>query len=230
MAGVYAHRGASIEFPENTLAAFRRAVELGVEGMELDVHLSADGHLIVMHDETVDRTTNGSGALAEMTLEQIKKLDAGNGETVPTLGEVLDLVGDSLHVDIEVKANAAGAAVLEELAGRNTRWLISSFKWDVLQYVRSRDADADLWPLTVGASDDAIAMAKEIGAPALAISSKGMDEDIAQYLKEQELDFWVWTVNDPDEAIRLADWGAIGICTDDPARIQKAFAERKSNG
>lgn len=229
MAGVYAHRGASVEYPENTLAAFRRAVDLGVDGIELDVHLSADGHLVVMHDETVDRTTNGSGAIEEMTLAEIKALDAGNGESVPTLGEVLDLVGRALHVDIEVKANAAGEAVLKELEGRNSRWLISSFKWDVLQYVRSRDAEADLWPLTVGASDDAIAMAKEIGAPALAISRKGLDEDVARYLHEQGLDFWVWTVNDPDEARKFAEWGAIGICTDNPALIQKAFAARKSD-
>lgn len=226
MAGVYAHRGASKDFPENTLAAFQRALELGVEGIELDVHLSADGHLIVMHDETVDRTTDGTGALAEMTLDQIKTLDAGKGETVPTLGEVLDLVGDRLHVDIEVKANTAGEAVLKELEGRNTRWLISSFKWDVLQYVRSQNAEAELWPLTVGASDDAISIAKEIGAPALAISRQGVDEEIARYLNEQGLDFWVWTVNDPQEAKQFVEWGAIGICTDDPATIQRALAAR----
>lgn len=226
MAGIYAHRGASIEFPENTLAAFRRALELNVEGIELDVHLSADGHAVVIHDETVDRTTDGSGAVAEMTLEQLKALDAGGGEPVPTLGEVLDLVGDALHVDIEIKAKEAGDAVLNELEGRNTRWLISSFKWDVLQYVRSRDAEAELWPLTVGASDEAIAVAKEIGAPALAIYHMGIDEDIVRHLREQGLGFWVWTVNDPSEAIRFADMGAIGICTDDPAAVQKAFAAR----
>lgn len=226
MAGIYAHRGASIEFPENTLAAFRRALELNVEGIELDVHLSADGHAVVIHDETVDRTTDGSGAVAEMTLEQLKALDAGGGEPVPTLGEVLDLVGDALHVDIEIKAKEAGDAVLNELEGRNTRWLISSFKWDVLQYVRSRDAEAELWPLTVGASAEAIAVAKEIGAPALAIYHMGIDEDIVRHLREQGLGFWVWTVNDPSEAIRFADMGAIGICTDDPAAVQKAFAAR----
>lgn len=208
------------------MAAFRRAVELGVEGIELDVHLSADGHIIVMHDETVDRTTNGSGALAEMTLAELRELDAGNGEGIPTLGEVLDLVGDGLRVDIEIKANAAGEAVLRELEGRDSRWLISSFQWDVLHFVRSQDPGAELWPLTVGASDDAIAVAKEIGAPALAISRKGVDEDIARYLKEQGLDFWVWTVNDPEEALRLAGWGAVGICTDDPAAVQKVLAER----
>lgn len=223
MTGVYAHRGASIEFPENTLAAFRRAVELGVEGMELDVHLSADGHPVVIHDETVDRTTNGSGAVANLTLAELQELDAGQGERIPTLGEVLDVVGDALRVDIEVKANAAGAAVLKELDGRDTRWLISSFKWDVLRYVRTQSADAELWVLTVGASDDAIATAKEIGAPVLAILHQGIDEDIVQFLKEQGLGFWVWTVNDPDLARKYAGWGAVGICTDDPAGIQKAL-------
>lgn len=223
MAGVYAHRGASAEFPENTLSAFRRAVELGVEGMELDVHLSADGVPVVIHDETVDRTTNGSGAVADMTVEELQKLDAGNGEKIPTLGEVLDLVGDSLHVDIEIKANEAGAAVLQEVRGRNTRWLISSFDWNVLLYVRSQDPDAELWPLTIGATDEAVALAKEIGAPALAILHKALDEDIVAYLKEEGLGFWPWTVNDPERARLYAEWGAIGICTDDPATVQKAL-------
>ena len=221
MVKVYAHRGASVEFPENTLAAFGRALELGVEGIELDVHLSADGVPMVIHDATVDRTTNGSGAVMEMTHAELQALDAGNGEHIPTLGEVLDLVGNRLHVDIEVKANAAGEAVLREVNGRDLRWLISSFDWDVLRYVRSQRSDVELWPLTHGASDDAIAVAKEIGAPALAISHKGMDADIAAFLTEQGLGFWPWTVNDPALARTLVEWGAIGICTDDPAVIQE---------
>jgi glycerophosphoryl diester phosphodiesterase len=223
VANVYAHRGASIEFPENTLAAFRRALELGVEGIELDVRLSADGVPMVIHDTTVGRTTNGTGTVAEMTLAELQALDAGTGERIPTLAEVLDLVGNRVHVDIEIKADTAGEAVLNELRGRDVRWLVSSFKWDVLRYVRSRDADAELWPLTNGASDDAIAVAHEIDARALAISHRGMDADIAAYLKEQGLDFWVWTVNDPTLAATLVEWGAIGICTDDPATIQARF-------
>ena len=220
---IYAHRGASAQYPENTLAAFRRALEIGVEGIELDVHLSADGVPMVIHDSTVDRTTNGSGAVAEMTCAALQELDAGSGERIPTLAEVLDRVGDRVHIDIEVKANRAGEAVLREVEQRRLRWLISSFDWDVLRFVRSRRADAELWPLTVGASDDAIAVAKELGAPALAISHRGLDADIAAYLRDQGLDFWVWTVNDPDLAGTLIDWGAIGICTDDPAAIKRRF-------
>jgi len=223
VANIYAHRGASVEYPENTLAAFRRALELGVEGIELDVHLSADGVPMVIHDATVDRTTNGTGMVVEMTRAELQALDAGNGERIPTLGEVLDLVGHRLHIDIEVKAEDAGEAVLREVSGRDLRWLISSFQFDVLRYVRAQRPDAELWPLTNGASDDAISVAKEIGARALAISHRGMDADIAAYLTRQGLGFWVWTVNDPALAQTLVEWGAIGICTDDPATIQGQF-------
>lgn len=220
MGKIYGHRGASAEYPENTLPAFRRALELGVEGIELDVHLSADGVPVVIHDETVDRTTNGQGAVADLTVEQLRQLDAGQGEYVPTLAEVLDLVGDKLHVDIEVKANAAGEAVLKEVEGRSTRWLISSFDWDVLRYVRSVDKDADLWVLAVGATDEALATVEEVGAGALAIWQRALDEDIARYLAEKGVKFWPWTVNDVDQARRFLEWGAIGICTDDPAALQ----------
>lgn len=228
MASVYAHRGASAEFPENTLAAFRRAMELGVDGMELDVHLSADGVPVVIHDETVDRTTDGAGAVVEMTVAELQGLNAGHGEKIPTLRQVFDLVGDSLHVDIEVKANEAGEAVLQELQSRNIRWLISSFNWDVLRYVRSKNADAELWPLTTRATDEAIKVAQDLKAPALAILHKELDTDIVARIKDQGLDFWVWTVNDPERARMYADWGAIGICTDDPAAIQSALHERNS--
>jgi glycerophosphoryl diester phosphodiesterase len=223
MGVVYGHRGAPAEYPENTLAGFRRALELGVEGIELDVHLSKDGVPVVIHDETVDRTTNGTGAVADLTVEELRKLDAGDGEYVPTLAEVLDLVGDTLRVDIEVKANAAGEAVLQEVKGRDTRWLISSFDWDVLRYVRSVDKEAEIWVLAVGASDDALAVVDEVAASALAIWQRALDEDVAKMLIEKSIPFWPWTVNDPEHARQLMEWGAFGICTDDPAGIQKAL-------
>lgn len=215
---IYGHRGAPAEFPENTLAGFRRAKELGVYGIELDVHLSKDGVAVVCHDETLDRTTNATGAISDFTVAELREVDAGKGEYVPTLLEVLELVGDSLHVDIEVKANAAGAAVLEDVKKVDgLRWLVSSFDWDVLRYVRSQDADADLWVLTMGATDDAIATYEELDAGALAIWDKALDADIAEFLKEKNIPWWPWTVNDPERAREVLGWGAIGICTDNPA-------------
>lgn len=223
MGSVYGHRGAPAEYPENTLAGFRRALEVGVEGIELDVHLSKDGVPVVLHDETVDRTTNGSGAVTDMTVAELRALDAGEGEHIPTLAEVLDLVGDAALVDIEVKANAAGAAVLGEIQGRDIRWVISSFDWDVLRYIRSVDNDAELWVLAMGATDDALATFDEVRATALALWQRAVDEDIAEMLVERSVPFWPWTVNDPEQAERLLEWGAFGICTDDPALLRKAL-------
>lgn len=215
---IYGHRGAPAEYPENTLAGFRRALELGVYGIELDVHLSKDGVAVVCHDETLDRTTNASGSISDYTVAELREVDAGEGEYVPTLLEVLELVGDSLHVDIEVKANAAGAAVLEDVQKvEGLRWLVSSFDWDVLRYVRSQDAEADLWVLTMGATEDAIETFNDLNAKALAIWQKAVDEDIANFLNEQEIPWWPWTVNDPAQARQMFEWNAIGICTDNPA-------------
>lgn len=215
---IYGHRGAPAEFPENTLAGFKRAMDLGVYGIELDVHLSKDGVAVVCHDETLDRTTNATGAIADYTAAELRVVDAGNGEYVPTLLEVLEMVGDSLHVDIEVKANAAGAAVLEDVKRvEGLRWLVSSFDWDVLKYVRSRDADADLWVLTLGATEDALDVYEELGATALAIWNNAIDAEIAAFLAEKSIPWWPWTVNDPKRARELFELGAIGICTDNPA-------------
>jgi glycerophosphoryl diester phosphodiesterase len=99
-----AHRGASAYEPENTLRAFRRAMELGADMSELDLHLSKDGALIVMHDYAVDQTTDGHGAIKDLTLAEIKQLDAGQGERVPTLQEVIDLVRGRNGLYVELKA------------------------------------------------------------------------------------------------------------------------------
>jgi glycerophosphoryl diester phosphodiesterase len=223
---VYAHRGASTEYPENTLAAFRRAMELGAAGIELDVHLSADGVPVVIHDWTVDRTKDGIGLVSEMTITELKSLDAGGGEKIPTLAEVLDLMGNELHLGIEVKANKVAEAVVREIRGRNIRCTILSFDWNTLRYVRMQDPDVELWVTTIVASEEAIAVAKELGATALSVFHNALDEDIAGYLKEQDLGFWVRTVNEPERALTCAGWGAIGICTDDPAAIQQTLGER----
>ena len=110
---IIAHRGASAYAPENTLAAFDKALDLGAAHVEFDLHFSADGQVVVIHDDTVDRTTNGSGAVAALTLAQLKSLDAGSWfaaqfseERIPTLVELLERYKDRLHFHIEVKGRA----------------------------------------------------------------------------------------------------------------------------
>lgn len=160
---VYAHRGASIEFPENTLAAFRRALDLGAPGIELDIHLSQEGIPVVLHDESVDRTTNGTGTTDEMTLAEIKTLDAGNGEQIPTLREVFELVGDKAHFNLEIKTAVAAQAMLDVLEEfPQIRWATSCFDWTALEYVHAQRPDADCWLATFGTPEGGEAAARMI--------------------------------------------------------------------
>jgi glycerophosphoryl diester phosphodiesterase len=220
VATLYAHRGASAELPENTLLAFARAAELGAFGIELDVHLSRDKVPVVIHDDSVDRTTNGAGAISDLNLAELKQLDAGVGALIPTLAEVLDLVGNRLHVDIEVKAAAAADEVIREAAARPAlRFAISSFDHDVLRHVRRRASDIEVWPLTVGATDETLDAADELNAPYIAINDLFVNAEIAEYVRARGRECWVWTVNDPARAETLNAIGVAGICTDDPASL-----------
>jgi glycerophosphoryl diester phosphodiesterase len=117
---IYAHRGASAIHPENTLRAFRHALAIGVDGIELDVHATADGIPVVIHDRGVERTTDGAGYVDEMPLSRLATFDAGDGQRVPTLAEVLALVGEAAHLDIEIKGAEIERAVLEVLAAYPT--------------------------------------------------------------------------------------------------------------
>src|SRR3954467_9018503 len=113
---IYAHRGASAIHPENTLRAFRHALAIGADGIELDVHATADGTPVVIHDRDVERTTDGAGYVDEMPLARLETLDAGDGERVPTLAAVLELVGAAVQLDIEIKGAGVERAALEVLA------------------------------------------------------------------------------------------------------------------
>src|SRR5918997_6417535 len=113
---IYAHRGASAIHPENTLRAFQHALALGVDGIELDVHATADGIPVVIHDRDVGRTTDGTGYVDEIQLARLQTFDAGDGERVPTLAEVLELVGSAAHLDVEIKGSGVERAVLDVLA------------------------------------------------------------------------------------------------------------------
>ena len=152
---IYAHRGVSAIHPENTLRAFRHALAIGVDGIELDVHATADGIPVVIHDRDIGRTTDGAGYVDEIPLAWLATFDAGDGERVPTLAEVLALVGDAAHLDIEIKGSDVERAVLDVLAHYPiVRWAISSFAWDTLRTVRRLDPVAELWPLAERAGDE----------------------------------------------------------------------------
>ena len=154
MSIILGHRGASGYAPENTLEAFRLAMDMGADGFELDVHLSKDGELIVMHDERVDRTTDGSGLIQSFSLKELKALDASNGMAkykgakVPTLGELYDLIRDTRHVvNVEIKTDqivypdiAEKVLKLEQEKGMEGRILYSSFNHYTLMQLKAATA------------------------------------------------------------------------------------------
>ena len=217
---IYAHRGASAMYPENTLRAFRQALASGVDGIELDVHATADGIPVVIHDRNVERTTNGTGYVDEIPLARLETFDAGDGERVPTLAEVLALVGDAAHLDVEIKGTGIERAVLDVLAQYPAvRWAISSFAWDTLRAVRQLDPVAEVWPLAERVDDDLIAVVAELGSPAVSLFTGAYTAETAAKLRAAGLRVIVWTVNDPREARRIDDLGAFALCTDDPQRI-----------
>jgi glycerophosphoryl diester phosphodiesterase len=205
--------------PENTLRAFRQAVASGVDGIELDVHATADGIPVVIHDRNVERTTNGNGYVDEIPLAQLETFDAA-GERVPTLAEVLALVGAAAHLDVEIKGTGIERAVLDVLAHYPAvRWAISSFAWDTLRAVRRLEPVAEVWPLAERVDDDLIAVAAELGSPAVSLFTGAYTAETAAELRAASLRVVVWTVNDPREARRIEDLGAFALCTDDPQRI-----------
>jgi glycerophosphoryl diester phosphodiesterase len=217
---IYAHRGASAIHPENTLRAFQHALAIGVDGIELDVHATADGVPVVIHDRDVGRTTDGTGYVDQIPLVRLETLDAGAGERVPTLAEVLALVGEGAHLDIEIKGSDVERAVLDVLAQHpNVRWAISSFAWDTLRTVRRLDLAAELWPLAERAGEELIAIAEELASPAVSLFTGAYTAEDAAKLRDAGLRVMVWTVNDAREARRIEDLGAFALCTDDPQRL-----------
>jgi glycerophosphoryl diester phosphodiesterase len=227
---VIAHRGASGTRPENTLAAFRRAEELGAHMVELDVQLTRDGEVVVMHDWTLARTTNGRGRVSSRTIEEIRRLDAGTwfgrdwaAERVPTLREVLDAV--RLPVNVELKARGddgleARALDVVRDAGAHGRVIFSSFDPGSLVRLRRLSEAAEvavLWSHRRIAP--ALRLAGRVGATAVHIRKDATAPAEVRAALGAGLHVRAWTVNDPAESRRLAAFGVGGVFTDFPERF-----------
>ncbi|MEZ4564982.1 MAG: glycerophosphodiester phosphodiesterase family protein [Thermomicrobiales bacterium] len=201
---VYAHRGDSAAYPENTLLAFRKAMQSGAYGIELDLHATSDGTVVVIHDRSLERTTTGRGYVDEQPLAVVREADAGDGQRVPTFAEVLDLVGDNLHFDLEVKQPGIEAEVLAVLAAYPAaRWAISSFDWEILRRFRAIAPGAELWPLAMHVDQALLDVAASLGSPCVAVAAGAYTAASATVLSEAGLTAMVWTVNEPDEAQRV---------------------------
>lgn len=225
-----AHRGASGRFPENTLKAFAAAMDAGAQMCELDVHLTIDGTVVVIHDETVERTTDGRGAVRSMTLEELKRLDAGirfggefAGERIPTLEEVMTLAEGRCGLNIEIKSAGVERKVCELIVGRRAlaTAMISSFDWDALAVVRHFQPRvrvgllASQWPARL------VGAAFELKAESINPRSDIVTEDLCIAAHERNLSVYTWTVDEPAEMRRLIAFGVDGIMTNYPERLRE---------
>lgn len=230
---LYAHRGASAEAPENTLAAFRQALAAGADGIELDVQLSADGIPVVLHDDTLDRTSDGHGAVAEWPLTGLEALDAGSwfaaefaGEPLPTLAATLELLAGRLRLNLEVKDARAGLLVLE-LLGQfpSADAVISSFDHALLAQLRQVAPQQPLAVLQEGGGwRAAVARAAALGACAFHPHVDLVSRPLLAACRRLALPVYPWTVDEPAQARALARAGAAGLFTNDPARLRPLFA------
>lgn len=215
------HRGACGYAPENTLASFRRALELGCPWVELDVHL-VDGELVVIHDKTVDRTTDGEGLVVDHSLSSLGLLDAGNGEHIPTLREVADLIDRRAGINIELKARGTGLAtgdLLDELcrSGWQTeQFLVSCFYHAELALVPDRWRRGALFEQN---NEQCVERALALNAFSLNLSINYMDQAMVNDAQAAGLKVYVYTVNEPEDIERMKSMGVDGVFSDYPDRV-----------
>ena len=221
-----AHRGASGYSPENTLLSFKKALDMGVDAIELDVHLSADGVLVVIHDQTLERTTNGKGLVADFTLFELKKLQIENHQSIPTLSEVLDLVNKKCVVHIELKGAQTPQAVAQLIDGyvRTKNWTydlfsVSSFDWEMLSTIANLDANINCGVLTETAIEEALIFAKKIKAKSIHPEFKLLTVENTKQIKQADFKVFAWTVNAPETIKKMRFLGVDGVFCDYPDRI-----------
>lgn len=211
------HRGAKFYEPENTLRSFKKALELGVDAVELDVRRTKDGEVVVIHDPKVDRTTNGKGLVSEFTLEEIKKLVTEKGEKIPTLGEALDFLGKRVKVLIELKEAGIEEAVLNLVHEKGLRRnvIIISFLEDVLRRIRELDGDIETGLIYVR-HEDPVKVALELKANYILPLYRFTSSAEIGKAHENGLKVIVWTINDDKEISEYAKKSVDGITSDKP--------------
>lgn len=234
MVTVIGHRGAAGLKPENTMSSFLRAVDEGCDMVELDVHLSRDGYVVIMHDDTVDRTTDGVGRISDLDLKELRSLDAGDGERIPTLSEVFELLRNRCLLNIELKGEGTAIPVsgmLEEEINSG-RWsgeniLISSFSPVSLKEFMDARTDVKTAILIDGNPGGAEEFAKQIGSVAVNPNYMFLEPDFIDMCRKLGLMVNTWTVNDPDQMERMISLGVDGIITDRPDLLVKKINRGK---
>jgi glycerophosphoryl diester phosphodiesterase len=234
---VIAHRGASGIAPENTQPAFSLALELGARAVEFDVQLTRDNVAVVFHDETLERTTNGSGVVAETDFHEIADLDAGSwfspeyrGVEVPTLEEVLASIGGRALMNVELKPDARVERLARDALAVATRLellssiVFSSFDPDAVRAVRRLAPEARIGVLCMpGESEEALRLAAELDAENLHPARAMVDQGFVAAVHARGRKVWAWTANETEDIDRLIAAGVDGLFTDYVDRVRSAL-------
>jgi glycerophosphoryl diester phosphodiesterase len=223
---VIGHRGAMGHETENTLPSIQKAMDLGVDMIEIDVFKLKSGEIVVFHDDTVDRLTNGPGSIEGYNIIELKKLIVNGGHQIPMLQDVLKLIDNRVALNIELKG--AGTAdrvnfIMNSYINKKNwspeNFIISSFNWDELKEMRKLNPDVAIAVLTEENPIDAIPMAKELHAVAINPYFKKLDLEVANQIHDAGFKIYTWTVNEPEDIDAMKKLAVDGIITNFPERV-----------
>ncbi len=220
------HRGAAGYEPENTLLSFKKALELNVDLVELDVQICKSGELMVIHDLKVDRTTNGTGYVCEKTFDELRPLDAGKNQAIPTLQEVLELIDKKVRVNIEIKNKGAPGPVFNVIKGYVQRkgwswddFLVSSFNHYELQEFSLLGAQIKTGAIIAGIPIGYADCASKLKSHSLHSSKEFINQDLVDDAHKRGLKVYVYTLNEPEDIQKIKLLGIDGIFSNFPDRI-----------
>ncbi len=221
---IMGHRGAAALEPENTLLSIARAMEVGVDAVEIDVHLSKDKELMVIHDATLDRTTNGTGRVSNYTVEELKRLDAGRGETIPTLQEVIGLISKKVRLVIELKEAGTEKAVVETIRRNNLHdcAYVISFWHRLVKSVKEMDSGIKTGVLLVGCPVD-LCVATRASADALVMRYNFVNRQFVEMAHKAGLKVFIWNIDERELVKPYADMRVDGIGSNDPRLLVEYF-------
>ena len=224
---IIGHRGAAGYEPENTLRSFQKAIDLGVDMIEFDVYVCRSGEVVVIHDDRLERTTNGSGYVIEKTFQELRQLDAGGGEKIPTLEEVLDLVAGKTKVNIELKGPNTARAVwtvaeryLQERKFEERDFLISSFNHWELKEFQKLNPRIKLGALLEGIPLTLAQFGEDLGAYSVNLGLDFVNQEIVNDAHRRGLKVFVWTVDHSEDMKKVISWGVDGIFSNYPDRVK----------
>ena len=221
------HRGAKGHVAENTIASIKKAIELGADGIEIDVFRCLTGEIVLFHDKTLDNLSNGTGYIEEKSLSELKELNIlGSKHSIPTLEEVIKSIGKEVFLNIELKGPDTSKGSLEMVNKyvktgkiKLSNILFSSFNWKELSKLRSLDSDVKIALITGEDPMDAISPALTLNAIAINPNYKKLNKDNVQKIFSSGLKIYTWTVNNKLDIIKVKSLKVNGIITDFPERI-----------